>query len=85
MAILVDCSPVKKKNRLWYFMTSNESLEELKEFARKLGLRREWLKTEGNLPRFEIVPSFRARAIQMGAIPASVKELLKASESIGQN
>jgi len=85
MAILVDCSPLFDKGRSWFFMTSDKSIDELIIFSRKIGLKREWLKTEGGLPRFMISSFFRKRAISMGAKEASAKQLLAASEAIGKH
>jgi hypothetical protein len=84
MAILVDCSPDFKKGRSWYFMTSDLSVAELVIFAIKIGLRREWLNLEGQLPRFEITSFFRQKALENKAIEASSKELMAAAESIGR-
>jgi hypothetical protein len=84
MAILVDCSPDFKKGRSWYFMTSDMSVAELVIFAIKLGLKREWLILEGQLPRFEITSFFRQKALENKAKEVSSKELLAASEAIGK-
>lgn len=84
MAILVDCSPLHKKGRSWFYMTSDKSIDELIIFSRKVGLKREWLKMDGGLPRFEITSFFRKRAVALGAKETSPKELLEAAEAIGK-
>ena len=84
MAILVDCSPDFKKGRSWYFMTSDTSVAELVIFGIKIGLKREWLLTDDQLPRFEITSFFRRKALELKAKEASSKELLAASEAIGK-
>ena len=50
--------------------------EELISFAQKIGLNSSWLQ-EGRLNHFDLVPSFRAKAIKNGAVPKSLKEWLK--------
>lgn len=65
-------------------MTSDTSVAELVVFAIKIGLKREWLKLEGQLPRFEITSFFRRKALENKAIESTSKELLAASEAIGR-
>ena len=84
MAILVDCSPDYRNGKSWYIMTSDESIDELIIFSRKVGLQRDWLKSDDGLPRFAITSFFRNRAISLGAKATSVKEVLAASEFIGK-
>lgn len=84
MSILVDCSPLQWRGRLWYHMTSDESIDELIIFSRNIGLKREWLQEEKKLPHFDITSFFRKRAIEKGARETSTKEVLAAAQKIGR-
>lgn len=45
-----------------------DTLDELHEFADKLGLHREWFQPSVNLPHYDISQSKRKLAIELGAI-----------------
>ena len=79
MAILVDNVPVICAGRIWYHMTSDKDLEELIAFARKLGLKKQWLQEEGALPHYIIVHNLRDRVVAMGARVTTVREVATAA------
>lgn len=76
---LVDYPPEKVKGQArrhgtqWCHMVSDESLDELVEFAERLGLRREWL----HRGHFNTTPGMRAKAVRMGAEEVTGRELVK--------
>jgi hypothetical protein len=51
----------------WCHLVTDGNLEELHEFATRLGQRRTWFQTEG-CPHYDLVPSKRALAVQLGAV-----------------
>lgn len=84
MSILVDCGP-DPYSRYPYLMTSDESFEELLEFGKRLGLRRDWMQHGDGMPHFRITDRKRDKAIQLGAIKASIKEIAAAASRIAKN
>lgn len=59
----------------WCHMVSNESVDELISFAKKIGLREEWLQTSV-VHHFDLRPSKRRMAIHHGAREVSRKTLV---------
>jgi hypothetical protein len=66
-------------------MTSDESLDELLQYASSLGLNRKWLQEPDEMPHFEIVDKYRDAAIQSGAIKSSMKEIAAAASKIAKS
>lgn len=81
MAIYVD----EMVNNLWKIrgrivknchMWSDKDTEELLEFAERIGLKRKWLQTSRKgLIHFDLVESRRKRALELGAIPLTNREV----------
>jgi hypothetical protein len=57
----------------------SDNVEELHEFARKLGMKRSWFQNKPTFPHYDLVPRRRAIAIKLGAKQISLKEYLKAN------
>ncbi len=51
-----------------------DDLEELHEFARKIGLRREWFQEHRILPHYDLTVARRAAAIAAGAVEVDARE-----------
>ena len=74
--ILVD--PIRSHpSGYWCHMVTDSSLEELHDFARRLGLRRERFQEHGRLPHYDLRPEARERALAMGAEAVGSKELFR--------
>lgn len=58
-------------------MATDGDLEELHDFAAKLGLRRNWLHYSSIHPHYDLSKRYRERAIELGAIPVTSEELVK--------
>ncbi len=72
---LIPCRP----SPLWPFtfschMIADTSLE-LHNFARRIGLRREWYQCKSALPHYDLSPTKRCLAIRLGAIPIDRREI----------
>ena len=72
------------------FVPFGEPIETLHEFARKLGMRREWFQVSNSgLPHYDLTASRRERAVALGAIEASreftVSELRKYKTQNGRS
>ena len=53
-----------------------DSLEELHEFAQKIGLKREWFQDRPRLPHYDLTVTRRRVAVRVGAIEESRRELM---------
>lgn len=54
-----------------------DTLDELHEFAARLGMRREWFQPgRGRHPHYDLVKSRRDRAVALGAIEVSGRDLI---------
>ena len=53
-------------------LTTDEPVEALHEFARRLGLRRGWFQSAAAVPHYDLTPARRAKALELGAtfVPA---------------
>ena len=69
MAILVDNPP----NSPWCHMVSDESEQELHNFAKQIGVRREWF--QGN--HYDLSPGKRLVAVRSGAREVGSRELVQ--------
>ena len=61
----------------WCHMVTDSSLEELHDFALRLGLRREQFQRHERLPHYDLRPPMRERALAFGAEAVSSKELFR--------
>ena len=61
----------------WCHMVTDHSPEELHDFARRLGLRREQFQRHERLPHYDLRPHMREKALALGAAAVSSKELFR--------
>jgi hypothetical protein len=61
----------------WCHMVSDSSLEELHDFARRLGVHRERFQEQGRLPHYDLRPGARGKALALGAEAVGSKELFR--------
>lgn len=45
-----------------------DTLEELHEFAKSIGMRRAWFQDHGRLPHYDLTAARREKAVKLGAI-----------------
>jgi hypothetical protein len=70
--ILVDEARWHWRGRLWAHLVSDESYEELHEFAAVLGLPHSGFQGD----HYDVPSEYRQRALTLGAIPVSSRELV---------
>ncbi len=59
-------------------LVSDTSLEELHEFAKKMGLQKFWFQEgKGKHPHYDIWGTMRMKAIKLGATLVSSKDIIK--------
>jgi hypothetical protein len=76
MTIYVDTTR-QYPSGLWCHMATDGSIEELHRFAERMGLSRSRLQHHRLVPHYDLRPLLRERAIALGAIEVSSKELLR--------
>lgn len=75
MAVYVDAAIHTWRNRLWCHLIADDE-DELHEFARQLGLKRESFQTQSSLDHYDITKELREVAIEMGAVQLSRSEMV---------
>ena len=68
---------INLKYKKWSHMWTDGDIEELHEFAEKLGLKRRWFQNKKRLPHYDLVPTKRAIALRMGARFIPLREWYK--------
>lgn len=61
----------------WWCHLWADDLEELHQFAKRLGLRRGWFQDHSSLPHYDITANKRPQALQLGAVEYDLKRYLK--------
>ena len=64
--VYVDDELIPWRGKLWCHLVA-DSLPELHDFARRLGLREAWFQTKSVYPHYDVTVSVRDRALIMGA------------------
>ena len=62
------------RNKLWCHLVADD-LEELHDFAAKLGLKRSWFQNHKIQPHYDITEAKRAIAVKMGAKELTTEEM----------
>ncbi|MFM8862338.1 MAG: DUF4031 domain-containing protein [Acidimicrobiia bacterium] len=79
MTILVDAAIWPHDGRRWAHLVSDESLDELHAFADRLGIPRRGFQGD----HYDVPTEWRERAIALGAVPVSSRELLQRLRAAG--
>ncbi len=80
---LVDYSALTRRPSpdLWCHMVTDGHIDELHQFAERLGLWRFLFQDKPGHPHYDLRPDKRALALEMGAKEATIHELLEAIRS----
>ncbi|RJX77854.1 DUF4031 domain-containing protein [Pseudomonas sp. LS-2] len=81
MTIYVDNVKVKWAGSEWCHMVA-DTLDELHSFALKIGLRRQWFQSSASYPHYDIKLAVRSRAIQLGAVPGTRKQIIECAKKL---
>ena len=79
--IYVDQPIHSWRNKKWCHLVADD-LQELHDFATKLGLKREWFQNHRLQPHYDITVTKREQAIKLGAISIETKQMAERVESI---
>ncbi len=66
---------------LWCHMVTDGPVDELHQFAERIGLRRERFQNHPSHPHYDLRPDKRAQALRMGAKEATIREVVGAVRS----
>jgi len=69
MAVYIDAEGIRWRNRLWCHLVA-DSLNELHDFARRIGLKRQWFQDRGFYPHYDVTIAIREKALRFGAVDA---------------
>lgn len=73
MAILVDRARWPFRGRMWAHLVSDESFEELHDFAERLGIPRRGFQGD----HYDVPEELRRYALSLGAVPVPSSELVR--------
>ena len=79
MSVYVDEMAPCIQTAKWHYEQSchlvADSVEELQEFARDMGLRKSWFQNKPELPHYDLTYGWRTKAIAFGAIEVGNEKL----------
>ena len=75
MTVYVDSECIRWRGRDWCHLVA-DSVEELHDFAARLGLQRNWFQNRGRYPHYDVTRAVRNRALRMGAVDADRETLI---------
>jgi len=75
MAVYVDKATFKWRGRLWCHLVA-DSLVELHDFAKTIGMREEWFQVDVKYPHYDLHQDRREIALQHGAVVVDRRTLI---------
>lgn len=81
MAVYVDNERIPWRGKLWCHLVA-DSLDELHQFAERLGLKRDWFQDRASYPHYDVTMSVRERALGIGALPARKRQMIASARLI---
>lgn len=81
MTVFVDNARIEWRGNIWFHLVA-DTAEELHEFARKLGLKRNWFQGSASYPHYDISATLRATALRIGAVEASRTQMIEAAKAM---
>lgn len=81
MAAYVDSMAIKWRGNTWCHLVA-DSLKELHETARQLGLRREWFQAAASYPHYDLTTQTRARAIMLGVLIGDRRQIIRCARAL---
>lgn len=77
MTIYVDEAVWPYRGTLYCHMMSDGDIQELHDFAAKLGLKRSWFQDKPSGKHYDLSQNKRWQAIRLGAVPVTSREMLR--------
>ena len=79
MTVLIDEPRWHHMDRVWSHVVSDQSLEELHEFAERMGIPRRGFHGD----HYDLPEEWYERAVEMGAVPTPSRELVRRLRAAG--
>lgn len=81
MTAYVDSIAIKWRGNTWCHLVA-DSLNELHDTARQLGLRREWFQAAASYPHYDLTTQTRARAIKLGVLLGDRRQIIRCARAL---
>lgn len=81
MTAYVDNVAIKWRGKTWCHLVA-DSLNELHETARQLGLRREWFQATASYPHYDLTTQTRVRAIRLGVLLGDRRQIIRCARAL---
>lgn len=81
MAVYVDNVRVEWRGRRWCHLVA-DSIDELHDFAKELGLQRAWFQHAASYPHYDVTVEVRARALERGAFAGSRMQIMTCARKL---
>lgn len=81
MAVYVDNVRIEWRGRRWCHLVA-DTVEELHEFAKKLGMQKAWFQLDASYPHYDITVESRVRALEFGAIEGSRIQIITCAQKL---
>ena len=81
MAVYVDNARVEWRGQRWCHLVA-DSLDELHEFAQRLGLKRTWFQDKASYPHYDVTAFTREKALSLGAKVGSRAEIIACARTL---
>jgi hypothetical protein len=75
MTVYVDSEEIQWRGRSWCHLVA-DSLQELHNFAARLGLQRRWFQGRSFYPHYDVTVAVRTRALRIGAVDADRETII---------
>lgn len=81
MTIYVDDEQIPSRGKVWCHLVA-DSLEELHEFAERLGLRRSWFQDASVYPHYDLTMSVQKKALSLGALMGDRRTIITCAKQL---
>jgi hypothetical protein len=81
LAVYVDNVRVEWRGRRWCHLVA-DTLPELHDFAKKLGLQKTWFQRNASYPHYDVTVEVRELALQMGATMGSRIQIITCAKRL---
>lgn len=81
VAVYVDNVRIEWRGRRWCHMVA-DSIEELHEFSKLLGMQKAWFQHSASYPHYDITVETRVRAMELGAIEGSRVQIISCARKL---
>ncbi|WGG50468.1 DUF4031 domain-containing protein [Rugamonas sp. DEMB1] len=81
MASYVDNVAIEWRGNTWCHLVA-DSLDELHNVARRLGLKKEWFQANASYPHYDVTSQTRARALELGVLTGNRRQIIQCARAL---